>query len=169
MADTYADAAVAAGKVARARSTWGVKAKLRTITFETAAAYAAGEIKRLFQVGAHEIPVQLDVVNDAIAGATDIDLGLYRPASGVVVDADALMDGVDISAGIAWASKTNGLAALGVEERGVKTFREIAADVVTTDVIGHVPNDSYDVAMTINSDISAVGTITVHLWTIENQ
>lgn len=169
MADTYADASLAAGKVGRARSTWGVKPKLRTITFETAAAYAAGEIKRLFQVGAHEIPVQLDVVNDAIAGATDVNLGLYRPNGGVAVDYDALLDGLDINAGTAWASKRDGLAALGVEERGVKTFREIAADVVTTDVIGHVPNDSYDLAMTIDSDVSAVGTITVHLWTIENQ
>jgi hypothetical protein len=146
-----------------------VNPKIRTITFETAAADAAGDVKRLFTVGAHEIPVSLRIMCDAIAGATDIDIGLYRPGGGVVVDKDALADGLNIAAGVAYASAANGLAALGVEEQGVKTFAEIAADVVTTDVIGHIPQDSYDVALTEVSEVSAAGTITVILTTIENQ
>lgn len=170
MADKYVDTQRQNGLPARAHESSGVVPKLRTITFETAAADAAGDIRRLFTVGAHEIPVQCDIVNDAIAGATDIDLGLYRKGvDGAVVDADALMDGTDISAGIAWASKTDGLSALAVEERGVLSFLEIADDVATSDAIGNIPDDSYDVALTLNSDISAAATITVHLWTIDQQ
>ena len=169
MADAFVDTARQNGLPARAHESSGCGLRLRTITFETAAADAAGDVKRLFTVGAHEIPVKCEIINDAIAGATDIDLGLYRPAGGVVVDRDALMDGANIAAGVAWASRTDGLSALGVEERGVRTFREIAADVVTTDVIGHVPADSYDVCLTEVSEVTAAGTITVHLYTIDNQ
>lgn len=169
MADAFVDSQRAAGLPARAREASGVNPKIRTITFETAAADAAGDVKRLFTVGAHEIPVDCKVISDAIAGATDLDIGLYRPGGGVVVDKDALADGLDPHAGIAYAAALDGLSALGVEERGVKTFAEIAADVVTTDVIGHIPQDSYDIAITENSEISAAGTITVILTTIENQ
>lgn len=170
MADKYVDSQRQNGKPARAHESSGVNLRLRTITFETAVADAAGDIRRLFTVGAHEIPVECKIINDAISGATDIDLGLYRPGvDGAVVDADALMDGTDISAGIAWASASNGLAALGVEEQGTKAFFDIANDVDTGDVIGALPDDSYDVALTFNSEIAAAATITVLLWTIDQQ
>lgn len=169
MADGFVDSARQAGLPARAHESSGVGLRLRTITFETAAADAAGDVKRLFTVGAHEIPVKCVIMNDAIAGATDIDLGLYRPNGGIVVDRDALMDGTDISAGKTAASPADGLAALGVEELGVKSFFDIANDVLTTDVIGHLPNDSYDVALTEVSEVTAAGTITVHLYTIDQQ
>ena len=159
------DANVLAGVATDAHKSSGVGPTVRTITFETEAADAAGDIKALFRIGAHEIPLECWIINDAIAGATDIDLGLYRE-DGTVVDADALMDGTDISAGVAYASKTDGLSALGVEERGVKAFYDIANDVATTDVIGHIPNDSYWVALTLNSEVTAAGTITVCLTTL---
>ena len=170
MADEYVDAARQAGNPARAHESSGVGLRLRTITFETEAADAAGDIKRLFTVGAHEIPIECKIFSDAIAGATDLDLGFYRPGvNGAVVDKDALLDGTDISAGIAWASAKDGLAALGVEERGVKSVFDIANDVATGDVIGDLPSDSYDVALTFNSEVSAAGTITVFFWTIDQQ
>lgn len=159
------DANVAADKLTDASKSSGVKALTRAITFETEAADAAGDIKALFRVGAHEIPLECWIINDAITGATDIDLGLYRDDE-TVVDADALMDGTDIAAGVAYASKTDGLSALGVEERGILTFYEIANDVATGDVIGSLPNDSYWVCLTLNSEISSVGTITVVLVTL---
>lgn len=159
------DAKVLAGEATDAHKSSGVKPTVRTITFETEAADAAGDIKALFRVGAHEIPLECRIVNDAIAGATDIDLGLYRDSE-VVVDADALMDGTDISAGVAWASATDGLSALSINERGILSFYEIANDVATGDVVGALPNDSYWVALTLNSEVTAAGTITVELKTI---
>jgi len=169
-ADKYVDTARQNGNPARAHESSGVNLRLRTITFETLVADDINDIRRLFTVGAHEIPVQCDIVNDAIAGASDIDLGLYRiGVNGAVVDDDALMDGTDINAGIAWASKTDGLSALGVEERGISSFLEIADDVATDDAIGKIPDDSYDVVMSYKSEITAAATITVHLYTIDQQ
>ncbi len=159
------DAKVLAGELTDAHKSSGVDRITRTITFETEAADAAGDIKALFRVGAHEIPLECNIVNDAIAGATDIDLGLYRDDN-TVVDADALMDGTDISLGVAWASATDGLSALSIDERGILSFYEIANDVATGDVVGSLPNDSYWVALTLNSEVTAAGTITVQLDTI---
>jgi hypothetical protein len=48
----------------------GVKETVRCITFETASTDAAGDIKALFRVGAHEIPIEGWLISDAIAGAT---------------------------------------------------------------------------------------------------
>lgn len=170
MSDKYVDSQRQNGLPARARESSGVGTRLRSITFETAAADAALDVRRLFTIGAHEIPVQMDVVCDAIAGLSEVDIGLHRPGvDGIVVDRDAFMDGVDLSAGYAFAAKKDGLAALAIEERGILSAYEIANDVLATDVIGHLPNDSYDVTMTFVSEVTAVGTITVHLWTIDQQ
>jgi hypothetical protein len=177
MADKYADVAIEAGDVARAGQATGVVAVRRRVTFETAAAFAVGEIRRLFKVGAHEIPVEINIVNDAIAGATDVEIGLWRPSRGVVIDQDCLMGTLDIAAGFAWAAKKDGLAALDLAVRGISSFREIvvaaqvvlAVDAADQDAIGHIPDDSYDVGMIFNSDVSAVGTITVELITVSQQ
>lgn len=159
------DANVLAGEATDAHKSSGVKPIVRTITFETEAADAAGDVKALFRVGAHEIPLECWIINDAIAGATDVDLGLYRDDQ-TVVDKDALLDGANIAAGIAYASKTDGLGALAAEERGILPFYEIANDVATGDVIGSLPNDSYWVCLTLNSEVTAAGTITVMLKTL---
>lgn len=164
MSDLYADSAIAAGNVARAAQASGVNPKVRTVTFETASTFAAGEIRRLFRVGAHEIPISCKIVNDAIAGATDVEIGLWRPNLGAVVDQDCLLGTLDIAAGFNWGSEKNGLAALGVEVRGIQSFLEIAGDS-----IGAIIEDSYDVGMIFNSDVSAAGTITVELTTIAQQ
>lgn len=169
MADAFVDTARAAGLPARAHESSGVNLRFRSITFEIAATAAAGDVNRLFTVGAHEIPVECIIMCDALTGATDIDLGFYRPNGGAVVDKDALMDGTNISGGLTYANQTDGLSALDISERGVKSMFEIANDVATTDVIGHLPNDSYDIALTQNSEISGAGTVTVHLWTIDEQ
>lgn len=169
MSDKYVDSQRQGGEAARARESSGVRPLVRAITYETATADAALDVRRLFTVGAHEVPVRCLVMCDAIAGLTAVELGLYRPNFGVVVDRDALMTSIDLSAGYAFAAAKDGLSALGVEERGVRTFGEIASDVLATDVIGHYPADSYDVGIAQVSDVSAVGTITVILETIENQ
>jgi hypothetical protein len=168
MADKYVDTARQNGKPAAAREASGCGLRLRTITFETAAADTTNDIRRLFTVGAHEIPVQMDIVCDAWTAMSDLDVGLYRPGvDGAAVDIDALADALDPSAGYAWSAKLDGLSALTVNERGILPFFEIANDVGTTDVIGHLPKDSYDVALTLKSDPSSISTVTAHLLTID--
>lgn len=170
MSDKYVDSQRQSGLPARAHESSGVDLRFRSITFETAVADAAADVRRLFTVGAHEIPVRCQILCDAITGATDIDLGLYRPGvDGAVVDADALADGLNIAAGKAYSDDVDGLSALGVEERGISSFLEIADDVATDDAIGNIINDSYDLALTYNSDIAAAATVTVLLWTIDQQ
>ena len=159
------DPKTAANEATDALKSSGVKPTVRIVTFETEAADAAGDIKALFRVGAHEIPKSCSIINDAIAGATDVELGLYRDDE-TVVDIDALMGTTDISAGVAFAAKTDGLSALGVEERGVLSFYQIADKVSTTDDVGSLPNDSYWVCLTLNSEVSAAGTITIELETV---
>ena len=159
------DPKVLAGEATDAHKSSGVKPTVRTVTFETEVADAAGDIKALFIVGAHEIPKAMRILNDAIAGATEIDVGLYR-MDGTVVDVDALADGLDISAGNAIGSPANGLGALGIDEVKVKSFYDIANDVATTDVVGHIPDDSYWVCLTLVSEVAAAGTINVELETI---
>jgi hypothetical protein len=165
MAFTWVDANVAAGELTEPQKSSGCKEIVRCITFETAAADAAGDVKALFRVGAHEIPIEGWLISDAIAGATDIDIGFYRDDQ-TVVDKDALADGINPSAGIAWASRLDILSALAVDERGVRKMYEIAGDVATTDVIGHIPADSYVLALTEVSEVTAAGTITIMLRTI---
>lgn len=143
----------------------GVKPIIRTATFELEAADAAGDIKALFRVGAHEIPVEGWLTADAISGASDFNVGLYRDSE-IVVDDNALADALNPSAGIAWGSRLDLLAALGVEERGIKSFYDIANDVVAGDVVGALPNDSYWVALTLISEVAAAGTISVYLATL---
>ena len=159
------DANVLAGEATDAHKSSGVKPIVRTITFETEAADAAGDIKALFRVGAHEIPVEGWLISDAIAGATDINVGLYRDSE-ADADENALADALDPSAGIAFASRLDILAALGVEERGIKTFYDIVNDVVAGDVVGALPNGSYWVCLTLVSEVSAAGTVTVSLTTL---
>jgi hypothetical protein len=165
MAFDFVDSNVAAGKLTEPQKSSGVKETVRCITFETEIADDAGDIKALFRVGAHEIPVEGWLISDAIAGATDLDVGFYRDDQSVV-DKDALATTLNPSGGIAFASRLDILGALGVEERGVLKMYEIANDVLTTDVIGHLPNDSYIVAITLNSEVTAAGTITVCLKTL---
>ena len=165
MAWSWADSNVEAGVASAAVVTSGVHEITRCITFETLAADAAGDIKALFRVGAHEIPLEGWMISDAITGASDIDVGFYR-GDHSVVDKDALADGLDPSAGIVFASRLDILSALGVHERGVLTMYEIANDVDTGDVIGALPNDSYVIALPLNSEISAAATMTVCLRTV---
>ncbi len=172
MSDKYVDSQRQEGSPARAHESSGADLRFRSITFETATADTTGDIRRLFTVGAHEIPVRMDIVTDGITTMSSVDVGLYRPGvDGVVVDADALGNAIDLSSAISWVASSlkDGLIALGIEERGVKSFFDIANDVVTTDVIGHLPKDSYDVALTYNTDVAEAETVTVHLYTIDSQ
>ncbi|MBW1672030.1 MAG: hypothetical protein JRJ45_00040 [Deltaproteobacteria bacterium] len=154
------DPKVLAGEATDAHKSSGVKPTVRTVIFETEVADAAGDIKALFIVGAHEIPVACRILNDAIAGATEIDVGLYRMDE-TAADLDALADGLDISAGSAIGSPANGLAALGIDEVKGKSFQDIV-----TDAIGAIPDDSYWVCLTLVSEVAAAGTINVELETI---
>ncbi len=127
-------------------------------TYEKSAADNDTSVLRLGTVPANAIPVpHLSLLNnDALAGATDIDIGVYKQSNGdvdgAVVDKDCLSDGLDIAAGNALASPIKAFQALAIDEFG-QDLRTLAGGSVGDG------NDFYDVAITGNTFGNAAGTI----------
>ena len=122
-------------------------------TFEVAEADSDGSIYKLAMINSNMIPLEIEINCDAIAGATDYDLGFYDN-EGNAVDADVLMDGADINAGKAIGSEQNGLASLAVENIGKKVW-ELCGKTVNT------KENAYVLALTANTVGTAAGTISV--------
>ena len=125
--------------------------------FEVAEADSDGSVYRLFKdLPATLIPIQIWINGDAIAAATDYDLGFYKPNLGAVIDKDSLLDGKDINAGAAMGSESNGLATLTVDLVG-KTIGEI----LNSKLSNTTKYDSVDLCLTANTVGTAAGTIAV--------
>jgi len=132
----------------------GDKLVAMVVSFEVAVADDDGSVYRIGKgLSGSLIPIDFKIFNDAIAGATDYDLGLYKVDSGAVIDKDVFMDGADINAGNGIASPQNGLTAVDVANLTKKIFEHAGHDV--TDSL-----QGYDLALTANTVGSAVGTIT---------
>lgn len=164
--DTYTDSNIssagAVNKLLKAiNSAGGVGIRAAFATFEVAAGDDNGSVYRIFKdVDANAIPILMLVASDAIANATDYDIGLYKPNFGVVVDKDVLADGLNISAGYLLSHLTalNGLSAIAIESRG-KNLRELADATVDNQDVGQIL--SYDLAITANTVGTAAGTVSV--------
>lgn len=155
--NAYVNTNVAAGKKVNSAFNEGQPEITMICTFETLAADDAGSIYRLFKnLPADLIPVDIKIMCDAIAGATDIDLGFYESleVGGAVIDKDVLCDGADIAAGQARGSEENGLQTVGVE-KVQQNIAELCGHTLTTRKAG------YDLVLTANSEITAAGTISV--------
>lgn len=124
-----------------------------TCTFEVAAADDDGSVYKLAHVGANMIPVQLYLNCDAIAGATDYEMGFYDEA-GNAVDIDVLMGSEDIHAGAAIGSEIDCLQDMGVDKIGKKVY-ELLGKTLTT------KENAYVLALTANTVGTAAGTISV--------
>lgn len=124
--------------------------------FETAAGDDAGSKYRLAKVGANWVPLQIQINCDSIADATDVDLGLYDTLEngGAAKDADCFMNGDDINAGAAIGSEIDGLQSISIDDIGNQCY-EFAGDSAPT------PDGMYDLVLTMNSDVSAAGTIAI--------
>jgi len=156
--DAYIDADLAAGKKGNPAVIRGQELRCLAQTFEVAAADDNGSIYRLGSLPANAIPVKCEIVNDAITGATDWDLGLYKPgAGGAVVDKDLFMDGEDINAGNALASPVDGLkTGPAIADIGKKLWELLG--------LSKPDRQDYDLALTANAVGSAAGTISIKFW-----
>ena len=123
-------------------------------TFETEATDDTASIYRLCKVGADWVPISMELNNDAIAGATDIDVGLYETLEmgGAVKDADIFLNGEDINTGHALGSEQDAMEDMGVANIG-KQIYELAGDTTPED------QRVYDLAITTNAAITGAGTI----------
>lgn len=112
-------------------------------------------VLRLGTVPANAVPVPTlsRLNNDALAGATDIDLGVYKQGEGAaVVSKDILCNGIDIAAGNATGSPIYAFQAVGIDKYG-QDLRTLVSGSVGDG------NDHYDVALTGNTFGTASGTI----------
>lgn len=133
-----------------------------TGTYEKAAADNDTSVLRIGTVPANAIPLYhlSRLNNDALTGATDIDIGLYKPngmsaVDGAVVDKDLLSDGLNIASGAALASAIAAFQTHPTIEEFGKTLKELVESVnsITT------YDEAYDVAITGNTFGTATGTI----------
>ena len=123
-------------------------------TFEVAAADDDGSVYKLAKVGANMIPLFLWLNCDAIAGATDYEMGFYKE-NGDAADIDVLMGSEDINAGAAIGSEVDCLQDMGVANIGKKVYELLGLTVATRS------EDSYVLALTANTVGTAAGTISV--------
>lgn len=111
------------------------------------------------------IPIDMKVyVDDAVVGATDMDIGLYEVGIGAVaVNADVFADGIDLSpAGgavrgggvIGHDEFIDGLVAVNIADLTKKLY-EHGGHTVANYKAG------YDIALTSNSDVTTGGTVTI--------
>ncbi len=133
-------------------------------TYEKTAADNDTSVLRLGTVPANAIPMpQVSFLNnDALAGATDVDLGTYAPLAadgtgGAVADKDCLADGLDIAAGNALASPAKAFQALAIDEFG-QDLRALSGDAIGDG------NEFYDIAITGNTFGTAAATISWALY-----
>lgn len=133
-----------------------------TGTYEKTAADNDTSVLRLGTVPATAIPLSHSyLANDALTGATDIDVGVYAQSNGAVdgavADKDCLSDGLDIASGAALGSERRAFQAVAIDELG-HDLRTLAGGTVGDG------NDFYDVALTGNTFGTATGTISWELY-----
>ena len=126
--------------------------------FETLVADDAASIYRLCRVPANAVILSIDINDDAVAGATDMDIGLYDTLEqgGAVKDVDVFMDGTNLSGGAALGSEVSGLSNLAIDEIGNQVYEHAGDDAPT-------PNGEYDLCLTSNDDITGAATIAVRI------
>ena len=139
----------------------GAQLKVATATVEVAAADDDGSIYDFVRLPSQAIVYSALIMSDAIAAATDYDLGVYTPVEGgtpTAVDADCLADGVDINAGFAVPTELLGHTGGKPDpaDYGQKPLWEQAG--VSAD-----PGDDtlYDICLTANTVGTAAGTISL--------
>jgi len=113
------------------------------------AAQTDGDVIYLLPVKSSDVITGIYFQGPALTGASDVDFGLYTAASTpVVVDADLLMDGKDISAGSVQWLQIDGLSAGSVG----KPLWSLAGASETED-------KTYYLALTLNTGGTATGNV----------
>ncbi len=165
----YVRTLVEAGKMEEAPYVNGSKKVGMIASEEFAAGDDAGSIYRFFKgLNPNLIPIDIKIyVDDAVAGADEVDVGLYVPTDdggvGAVIDIDCFGDDVDLSpAGGAvrggGADGTDewvdGMNAVDIANLPKKLYEHAGHDV--TDY-----GQGYDLVLTCVSECTTGGTVTV--------
>ena len=130
-------------------------------TVETLAADDASSVYRLVRVPSNARITSILLASDAITGASQADVGIYKTAAdgGAVVDADYFANNVDISSATAFTEvllQATATDIVQVEKRVWEGAAALAADTFK----------EYDICVTVN-DVTAAGTISMKVkWVI---
>jgi hypothetical protein len=125
--------------------------QLLTIT----AGDSAGSVYRLFNsVPAKYYLDDVEILNPAVAGASDVDLGFYLPFFGAVVDANALGDALDLTVAHTYPNPLHAANNLTVAQR-IQPLWQIDGGVFDKE-----PN-ALDLALTLNTAATATAVIYV--------
>lgn len=164
----YVQTQLALKKLAAALESTGSELRQIIVTFETAAADDNGSVYRIAKaVSPDMVLVDAKIANDATAGFTDADLGLYEPldsngGAGAVVSKDCFLNAGDLSSAHVSGSELSAMSAVDVANRA-KPLYLIAGHTQVT------KKAAYDICLTANAAASAIGTITVILTFAQSQ
>ena len=147
----WVSAAVEAGKKDNAAKVFGGKALLLSGTFEVLAADDDGSVYRLGKLPANAIIAHIEINNDAIADATDYDLGFYKE-NGLVASADLLAAALDLSVAAPNGGEKNGFANVAIENFGKKVWELLGLTLETKE-------EAYNLALTANAAGTSDGTV----------
>ena len=165
----YVRTLVEAGKLDEAPYVNGATMVGMVASEELAAGDDAASVYRFFKgLNPNLIPIDIKIyADDAIVGATEVDIGLYEQTdnggTGVVIDRDAFADNIDITpaGGLLRGGGTegtdewlDGMKAVDIANLTKKLYEHAGHDV--TDY-----TQGYDLCMTVVSDTTTGGTVTM--------
>lgn len=153
--DKYVDSNIASGKITGAIGGQGQTEVTLIATEEIAAADDDGSVYRFFKsVPSNYIPVEINIICDAITNGTDFDLGLYKVGvGGAEVDKDVLMDGQTLGSALTRATG---------HQLGLQTVDKASVGLTLGDLSGQTNVDpAYDICLTGNTVGSGAGTVSI--------
>lgn len=114
--------------------TGGLDLKFAFSRCEVAVADAADSVYRMFRdLPASIVPLFLLIGSDAAIDISDMNVGLWKPNSGDVVNENCLADALDPSGGkaLTFGAALNGLAAIAIDNRYKKLYEHGGHSVTT--------------------------------------
>jgi hypothetical protein len=152
--NAYVNSNVAAKNKVRPEVVAKAGVQALAITFETAAADDNNSIYRIARIPANWVPLSLQIIHDAVAGMTDVNIGFHRTlengGAAAETDANILYDALDMSS----AGYANGMLEIDPANIG-KTVGELAGKTVLTQ------DEEYDLTLLAIAAASAAATVSV--------
>jgi hypothetical protein len=148
----------------------GATPVVRTATIEVDSTYNDADVLVLGKLKSDDVLKKIEIVNDAITGGTDYDLGLYLIDTngdlGTVVDADVFADGLNLSTASTRVAPLDGLTTVDIANVGKEVWELVNAAVA--DTYDEDPKLEYFLALTANTIGTATGTVSAFVERASN-
>jgi hypothetical protein len=170
MANVYANTDVQAGKIGAAANVSGVKQFEAIIAWSVAAADAAGTVYRVFSnIPSDAIITSLDIMNEAVTGATGALIGLYNSlkfdgVGGILGSGNQFHTNFDLSSANAISSGfVNAMPAVSIANRAVQLYSLVGQVQYPASTTGPKAS-AYDVCLTMaNKTTVATGAVVMRM------